>query len=293
MDTLEGLYVAYDLIPGRLIPEREVVMRSITVHLSKGLVLATVALILALGSPGWAQTMVINYKFGLVGVVFDAGQAVQVNVSHIQDPDQAPAPCDARVEFLDGATGAVLKTARLTVPSGQTQSADLGVTEPVPLKGKVPIYARVTIGDPNIHPACGRPSLEVFDKSTGRTAAGVWNPGERGAPEAFFPALTLVTGQALRVNAVNYGDPNEAPCPVLLAIFKADGTDLQQQSMLASGVGTFLDAAVGNPDARIQFRAAGSRAISDRTRCRAFVFSVEVYDLATGITTLLIGDPGI
>ena len=193
--------------------------------MGKAIALATVVGTLALLAPGQAAA----FKFGLVGVLFDAGQAVQVNASHVGDPDQAPAPCAVLVEFLDGATGASLKRADLTVPSGQTRSVDLGVTELVPLKGKVPIYARVTIGDPNQHPACGRPSLEVFDKSTGRTAAGIWNPGDGVDPKAFFPAFTLVTGLTLRFNAVNYGDPNEAPCPVLLTIFAADGTALQEQ----------------------------------------------------------------
>ena len=105
-----------------------------------------------------------------------------------------------------------------------------------------------------------------------------------------------MTGLTLRFNAVNYGNPGDAPCPVLLTIFNAEGIDFKQQSMLASGVGTFLDAAIGDPNARVQLRAAGSRVISkgdDRTRCRAFVFSAEVYDSATGITTLIMGDPGL
>jgi hypothetical protein len=262
----------------------------------KAIALATVVGTLALLAPGRAEAFEIKDKFGLVGVVFDAGQAVQVNASHGGDPQIAPGPCDALVEFVDGATGVVLKTARLTVPSGQTRTADLGVTELVPLKGKVPIYARATIVDTNTHPACGRSSLEVFDKSTGRTAAS--GPGdERGDPEAFFPAFTLVTGLTLRFNAVNYSDPDEAPCPVLLTIFAADGTALQQRlATLASGVGTFLDVAVGDTQIRVQLRAAGSRVVGrgdDRTRCRAFVFSVEVYDSATGITTLIMGDPGL
>jgi hypothetical protein len=264
--------------------------------MGKAIALATVVATLALLASGAEAFPPQPITFGLVGVVFDAGQAVQVNVSHIGDPNTAPAPCDALVEFLDGATGAVLKTARLTVPSSQTLTADLGVTELVPVKGKVPIYARATIVDHNTHPACGRPSLEVSD-STGRTAAGVWNPGDGVDPKAFFPAFTLVTGLTLRFNVVNYSDPDQAPCPVLLTIFAADGTALQQRlATLASGVGTFLDAAIGDPNARVQLRAAGSRVVGrgdDQTLCRAFVFSVEVYDSATGITTLLIGDLGL
>jgi hypothetical protein len=38
----------------------------------------------------------------------------------------------------------------------------------------------------------------------------VWMVCDRGDPEAFFPAFTLVTGLTLRFNAVNYGDPDQA-----------------------------------------------------------------------------------
>src|SRR5262245_1417466 len=138
--------------------------------MSKASALATVVGILVLLVTGTAEAVVKNWKFGLVGVVFDAGQAVQVNASHYGDPNIAPSPCSVLVEFVDGATGGALKTVRLSVPSGQTRSADLGVTESVPLRGKVPIYARVTIGDPNTHPACTHPVLEVIDNATGRTA---------------------------------------------------------------------------------------------------------------------------
>jgi hypothetical protein len=188
-----------------------------TLFVAAGVLAAVLAL------AGAAEAAITQWKFGLVGVVFDAGQAVQVNASHFTDPEIAPSPCSVLVEFFDGVTGGSLKTTRLTVPSGRTQSADLVVSESVPLRGKVPIYARVTIGDPNAHPACTRPSLEVFDKASGRTVVTFEDPNLQPDPEAFFPALTLVTGQFLRLNAVNYGDPNEAPCPIRLTIFAADG----------------------------------------------------------------------
>jgi hypothetical protein len=264
--------------------------------MAQALALVTIVGTLALLAPSGAEAIIIYDKFGLVGVVFDAGQAVQVNASHWGDPEQAPAPCDVLVEFLDGATGASLKMARLRVPSGQTQSADLGVTELVTLKGKVPIYARVTVSDPNMHPACGSPSLEVFDKGTRRTAAGYQDPNEKTAPEAFFPAFTLVTGLTLRFNAVNYGNPEQAPCPLLLTIFAADGTVLaQRRADVASGVGTFLDVG-GFTDPWLRVRAAATRGVGGRvqkTLCQTFVFTAEVYDVVTGITTQIIGDPGL
>jgi len=259
---------------------------------SKASALATVVGILVLLVTGTAEAVVRNWKFGLVGVVFDAGQAVQVNSSHVGDPNEAPSPCSVLVEFVDGATGVVLKTVRLSVPSGRTQSADFGVTELVPVKGKVPIYARVSIGDPNTHPACTRPVLEVIDKASDRTAVTFTDPEIQPNPEAFFAALTLVTGQFLRLNAVSFQDPNLEPCPILLTIFAADGRVLaQQRPVVASHTGAFLDVGFQDPNERVLVRAAASRVVGGRTLCRAFVFSVEVYDAETGITTVIIGDP--
>jgi hypothetical protein len=61
---------------------------------SKGTViaLATILGVLGLLTPGRAEAITVNWRFGLVGVVFDAGQAVQVNATHIGDPQIAPAP---------------------------------------------------------------------------------------------------------------------------------------------------------------------------------------------------------
>jgi hypothetical protein len=155
----------------------------------------------------------------------------------------------------------------------------------------------VTIGDPSAHPACTRPALEVFDKASGRTVVGFEDPNERPDPDAFFPALTLVTGQFPRLNAVNYGNPEEAPCPIRLTIFAADGRALSQQApVVASGAGAFLDVGFTDPDLRVLVRAAASRVLESRNQqslCRTFVFSVEVYDAETGITTLIIGNPNI
>jgi hypothetical protein len=59
----------------------------------------------ALVLTGTAEAVITQWKFGLVGVVFDAGQAVQVNASHFTDPNIAPSPCSVSVEFFDGVTG--------------------------------------------------------------------------------------------------------------------------------------------------------------------------------------------
>ena len=261
--------------------------------IAKTIALATVLGVLALLAPAPVEAATSEWKFGLVGVVFDAGQAVQVNATHIGDPQIAPAPCVVQVDFFDGMTGVLLKTTALKLAPRQIQSAELGSAD-VLLKGKVPIRVQVTIGDPNSKPACGRPLLEVFDKATGRTVA-MGDPNLKPHPEAFFPALTLVTGQAVRLNAVNMGNPEDAPCPILLTILAADGRVLgQKRAIVASGGGTSVDVAMDDPEQRVLLRAAATRAVKDtrseQTLCRAFLFSVEIYD-PDGITTLIVGDP--
>jgi hypothetical protein len=57
-------------------------MRSIAKTISLAIVLATLALL----APGRAEAIIVNWTFGLVAVVFDAGQAVQVNVAHVGNP---------------------------------------------------------------------------------------------------------------------------------------------------------------------------------------------------------------
>jgi hypothetical protein len=56
---------------------------------------------------------------------------------------------------------------------------------------------------------------------------------------------------------------------------------------------TSLDVFIGDPNIRPQLRAAGGRGRNRiaKDACAPFVFSVEVYDLAMGITTLIVGDP--
>jgi hypothetical protein len=96
--------------------------------------LSVVATLLMLLAPARAQSLLVESRFPLVGVLFDE-QAVQVNVSNMGNPEDAPAPCDVLVEFIlfDPTTmmGTVLKTATFTLPNGQTQVADVGLTQPV------------------------------------------------------------------------------------------------------------------------------------------------------------------
>jgi hypothetical protein len=180
-----------------------------------------VATLLTLLAPARAQSLIVESRFPLVGALFDE-QAVQVNLSNMADPNLAPAPCDVLVEFslFDPTTmmGTVFKMASFTLANGQTQVADVGLTQPVLIKGKVPISARVLVEQTSRRvPSC-RASLEVvevagFDRIPGRTTVAIGDPHVRPQAEGRFPALTLVTGQAIRINAVNIGDPQSRPVP--------------------------------------------------------------------------------
>jgi hypothetical protein len=183
--------------------------------------LLLVTTLLTLLAPARAQSLFVESRFPLVGVLFDK-QAVQVNVSNMGNPEDTPAPCDVLVEFIlfDPTTmmATVFKTASFTLPNGLTQVGDVGLTQPVLIKGKVPTSARVLVQQTTRQrPSC-RASLEVvkvdgFDRAPGRTVVAIGDPHVRPQPEARFPALTLVTGQALRINAVNIGDPHVTPVP--------------------------------------------------------------------------------
>lgn len=195
--------------------------------------------------------------------------------------------------------GTVFKTATFTLPNGQTLVADVGLTQPVLIKGKVPTSARVLVQQTTRRARSCRASLEVvevagFDRTPGPATVAIGDPHVRPQAEARFPALTLVTGQALRINAVNIGDPQITPCPVDLDIRNAAGETLAQRRVaLAGGEATALDLSVSDPEERVQLRATGERA-KDRLvkeSCGTFLFSVEIYDLATGVTTLIMGDP--
>lgn len=57
------------------------------------------ATLLTLIAPARSQSLVVESRFPLVGVLFDT-QAVQVNLSNMGNPEDAPAPCTVHVEFI-------------------------------------------------------------------------------------------------------------------------------------------------------------------------------------------------
>jgi hypothetical protein len=62
-----------------------------------GIALGTLAAMLALLAPGRAEATIINFRLGLVGVVFNAGQAIHVNSTRVGERDRdSGTRCDPR-----------------------------------------------------------------------------------------------------------------------------------------------------------------------------------------------------
>jgi hypothetical protein len=169
-----------------------------------------------------------EFQFGPIGVVF-AQQAVQVNASHIGDPDQvSPEPsCQADIAFFD-ATGAGLKRATLTITAGRTASVRLTGPDLAPgPRGKSPVRGHVTWASQGTPSLC-RASFEVVDLASGRAILG-GTPADRVGPFAIFGAIGVAEGQTFRLNVANLGPPDQTPCEVGLAIFGDTGAVLASE----------------------------------------------------------------
>ena len=98
------------------------------------------------------------------------------------------------------------------------------------------------------------------------------------------------------INTQTHRDPQISPCPVDLDVYDAAGNKVaRHQATLPSGAAAALDVFVSDPNERVQLRAAGQRS-KDRLvkeSCGTFLFSVEIYDVATGVTTLIMSDPNL
>jgi hypothetical protein len=233
-----------------------------------------------------------SLHFGPVGVVF-VRQAIQVNLTHVGNPGQVPSDpaCQAHAQFFD-LTGSRLKSIERSIAPGQTTSVRLSATDFASRpEGKTPVRAEVTWQDTELSGIC-RASLEVVDIATGRTVlVGIGNA--RPGPFAISGTLGVAQGQALRLTGVNLGSPEQSACNVALAAFDAPGTLLAQRNVsLTSGEGAHLDAAPVTPRG-VRAMARGVPLRLTGSLCRQFLFSVEVYDTTTGISTLLWENPGI
>jgi len=112
-----------------------------------------------------------------------AAQFVQVNISSYEDPDLRPAPCHARVAFIDS-EGSVLKSGELSVDNGKIRSLHFSAEDlPSVPAGRLLIRAFVVTrlaGAGRTDQLC-KVTLEVVDSATGRTTVFFGNPDEFSA----------------------------------------------------------------------------------------------------------------
>ena len=113
----------------------------------------------------------------------------------------------------------------------------------------------------------------------------------------FFGDREATTGQFVRVNVANVGDPDQAPNPCAAQVRFFDDADAvvrQERFSVANGRTGSLDLTavyVGNPDIRVQVRATVqvATAIGDpNALCRT---TLEVVDVETRRTAGFYGDP--
>jgi hypothetical protein len=147
-------------------------------------------------------------------------------------------------------------------------------------------------------------SIELFDNATGKTrvSAGLENPGViRGFnpqpdPRRVFAQLGIVSGQTIRLNAVNVGEPGSplyppGPCRVTLVLFGPEGGVLAHSNqVLQPRAATFLDFTLPTVVEGVRAEIRGVVTVESISRglpppCRA---TLEVFENATGKTTTLL-----
>ncbi len=101
--------------------------------------------------------------------------------------------------------------------------------------------------------------------------------------------------QVARINTVNIGDPGLRPIQVEMLFLDATGAVVGRDvKTIASGHAVFFDFpfAGGSEENRIELRAV-INAIPPPEPEKNLRITVEVFDAATGKTTVFIGDPGL
>ena len=119
-----------------------------------------------------AQIRSTVQTFGMVGIA--SGQAARLNVLNVGGRDQA-SQCLASLIFIND-QGEVLKTNTLSISAGHSALLDLndsdlglGVTERRQIRAVVALVPAV-VSTQNLASCVLAPTLEIFDRSTGRTS---------------------------------------------------------------------------------------------------------------------------
>src|SRR5262249_38131792 len=140
-----------------------------------------------------AQTSSNVQTFGMVGIA--GGETARLNVLNVGGQGQA-SQCIASLIFVDD-QGAVLKTNTLALSAGRSMSLGLaadtdlgrGASERRQIRA---VVAPIPAVAPQGAPACAlAPTLEIFDRSTGRTSILMANttPIPQSTAHAIQPAV--------------------------------------------------------------------------------------------------------
>ena len=255
-------------------------------------------------------------RYGMIGIT--PGETLRINVANPELPSATllPPPCRVELAFLDSAGSPLLPPVQMTLEAGHSAHFDVNgdalftpgtgdVLQRAEVRPVVRVLSNPTdVGTVFLPPGPCISSIELFDNATAKTrvSAGLENPGvivgfnPQPDPPRVFAQLGIVSGQTIRLNAVNVGEPASplippGPCRVTLVLFGPEGGVLAHATqVLQPGAATFLDF---TPPAIIDVARAeirGVMTVESINRgipppCRA---TLEVFDNADGKTTTLL-----
>jgi hypothetical protein len=254
-------------------------------------------------------------RYGMIGIT--PGETLRINVANPQLPFATllPPPCRVELTFLDSTGNPLLPPVQRTLEAGQSAHFDLNgdalftpgtgdILRRAEVRPVVRVLSNPTdVGTVFLAPEPCVSSIELFDNATGKTrvSAGLQNPGViRGFnpqpdPPRVFAQLGIVSGQTIRLNAVNVGEAGSPlyppdPCRVTLVLFGPEGGVLAHSTqVLQPGAATFLDFTLPT-DVNVRAEIRGVVTVESIRRgvpppCRA---TLEVFDNADGKTTTLL-----
>jgi hypothetical protein len=234
------------------------------------------------------------------------GQAIQLNIRTVGDPQISQPRCQAILSFRDSANLQVGPTRSVDLGEDEAASLTVNFSQFVSRFGQRfdlrPIVTRLS-REANF--SC-QTSVELFDSMTGRTLA--WTtPPEPGAPsstappEPELPPVSGALGQTMRFGIVRttassgISDPDELPaCSADLIFHNSRGVIVaQKRVLLQPGHSDFLDLNVNTQVSRFGERAVLQPCLQPVSTGSAngCVASVQVFDQITGWTTVVASAP--
>jgi hypothetical protein len=253
-------------------------------------------------------------RYGMIGIT--PGETLRINVANPQLPSLLAPPCRVELAFLDSTGNPLVPAVRRTLEAGQSAHFDLDGdalfptgTGDVLLRAEVRPVVRVLpnptdVGTVFLPPGPCVSSIELFDNATGKTrvSSGLENPGvilgfnPQPDPPRVFAQLGIVSGQTIRLNAVNVDEAGSplfppGPCRVTLVLFGPEGGVLAHATqVLQPGAATFLDFTLPTivEEPRVEIRGVVTVESINRGFPTPWRATLEVFENATGKTTTLL-----